>query len=206
MKLHIHHVINIIEGEDGDNYDGSFGNPGDGIGVLLHAQDRKHASFASNSAPGDAAIAEHSKLVEAYGANAENWSILARDHALGVLNLDSLVGAQTQAGTVGALLQDARAGIDATGQGGAEQAYVEAQLMATYTLAPCGDLNSDGDVNVFDAIINLQIIVGLITPTQAQVILGDVVRDSTINVFDAILLLQDIVGLIEITACGSPAA
>ena len=70
----------------------------------------------------------------------------------------------------------------------------------------CGDLNGDGDVNVFDAIIDLQIIVGLIEPTEAQMILGDVVRDGTINVFDAILLLQDIVGLTEITECGLPAS
>jgi hypothetical protein len=115
---------------------------GDG-GVLAHAQDRKHAAFASNAAPGDAVIAEHSKLVETNGENAENWSILARDQALSILDLDSLVGAQTLAGAVGAILQDALDGIDATGQGGADQAYVEAQLMATYTLpspavAPAG--------------------------------------------------------------------
>ena len=134
VKLHMHHVINIIEGEDGDNFDASFGNPGDGIGVVAHAQDRKHASFASNATPGDAVIAEHSKVVETHGENAENWSILARDQALSILDLDSLVGAQTLAGAVGAILQDARDGIDATGQGGADQAYVEAQLMATYTL------------------------------------------------------------------------
>ena len=66
----------------------------------------------------------------------------------------------------------------------------------------CGDLNDDGIINVLDAIIDLQIIVGLITPTEAQLKLGDVVRDGTINVFDAILLLQHIVGLIEITECG----
>ncbi len=138
VKLHIHHVINIIEGEDGDNFDGSFGNPGDGVGVLAHAQDRKHASFASNAAPGDAVIAEHSKLAETHGENAESWSILARDQALSILDLDSLVAGQTLAGAVGAILQDARDGIDATGQGGADQAYVEAQLMATYTLPSPG--------------------------------------------------------------------
>ena len=66
----------------------------------------------------------------------------------------------------------------------------------------CGDLNDDGLVNVFDAIIDLQIIVGLIEPTEAQLKLGDVVRDGTINVLDAILLLQHIVGLTVITECG----
>ena len=68
----------------------------------------------------------------------------------------------------------------------------------------CGDLNGDGDVNVFDAIIDLQIIVGLIEPTEAQLTLGDVVRDGTIDVFDVILTLQHIVGLTQITQCGPP--
>ncbi|MCH8186805.1 MAG: hypothetical protein IH862_11970, partial [Chloroflexi bacterium] len=74
----------------------------------------------------------------------------------------------------------------------------------TPTPTPCGDINGDEDVNVFDAIIALQIIVGLVEPTETQLTLGDVVRDGTINVFDAILLLQHIVGLTEITDCGPP--
>ena len=69
----------------------------------------------------------------------------------------------------------------------------------------CGDLNGDGVINVFDAIISLQIIVGLITPTEDQLKAGDVVRDGTINVFDAILVLQHIVGLTVITECGPTA-
>ena len=74
----------------------------------------------------------------------------------------------------------------------------------TVDFTACGDLNGDGGVNIFDAIIDLQIIVGLIEPTELQLILGDVVRDGTINVFDAILLLQHIVGLTQITDCGPP--
>ena len=69
----------------------------------------------------------------------------------------------------------------------------------------CGDLNGDDLVNVFDAIIELQIIVGLIEPTVTQSKLGDLNGDGVINVFDAILMLQDIVGLTEITECGAPA-
>ena len=134
VKNHIHHVINIIEGEGGDNFDGSFGNPGDGIGVLAHAQDRKHASFASNAVPGDAVMAEHSKLVETHGANAENWATQARDQALNALDVDSLSGAHILASALGSLLQDALDGTDDGRQLGADMAYVEAQLMATYTL------------------------------------------------------------------------
>ncbi|MCZ6790165.1 MAG: dockerin type I domain-containing protein, partial [Chloroflexi bacterium] len=80
--------------------------------------------------------------------------------------------------------------------------------MATTTVVivsgVCGDVNDDGVINVFDAIMLLQIIVGLIEPTETQLKLGDVVHDGTINVFDAILLLQHIVGLTEITDCGPP--
>ena len=81
----------------------------------------------------------------------------------------------------------------------------ELQPPVTPTAPICGDLNGDGDVNVFDAIIDLQIIVGLIEPTPDQLVLSDLNRDGTTNVFDAILLLQDIVGLTEITGCGPSA-
>jgi len=68
----------------------------------------------------------------------------------------------------------------------------------------CGDQNEDGNVDVFDAIIDLQIIVGLLEPTEEQQLLSDVVRDGQINVFDVILTLQHIVELTEITECGPP--
>ena len=70
----------------------------------------------------------------------------------------------------------------------------------------CGDMNGDESVNVFDAIIDLQIIVGLVSPSSAHLILGDVVRDGQINVFDVILTLQHIVGSTVITSCGPPVA
>ena len=70
VQLHTHIVINIIEGTDGANFDGSFGNPGDGLGVLLHASDAKHATFAASESPDDAVIAEHAALVESSGGNA----------------------------------------------------------------------------------------------------------------------------------------
>lgn len=36
-RLHAHHVINILEGEGGPNFDGSWGNPGDGHGAIRYA-------------------------------------------------------------------------------------------------------------------------------------------------------------------------
>ncbi|MCH8990347.1 MAG: PQQ-dependent sugar dehydrogenase [Acidobacteria bacterium] len=72
------------------------------------------------------------------------------------------------------------------------------------TPARCGDLNGDGLVNVFDAIILLQIIVGLAPQSDDASVLADLNRDGQTNVFDAILVLQHIVGLTEISGCGPP--
>ena len=133
---HTHHVINIIEGSDGPNYDASFGDPGDGIGVMGHAADRKHAGFAAGTDTSDAVVAEHALLVDEYGTNVADWSTLARDTALtDVLTRTDIALAKLfvgpGAGTILGYLQTARSGFGA--DGGADQAYAEAQLMATYT-------------------------------------------------------------------------
>ncbi len=69
----------------------------------------------------------------------------------------------------------------------------------------CGDLNGDSLVDVLDAVIDIQIIAGVIVPTELQQQLSDVVPDGQTNVFDVILTLQHIVGSGEITECGLPA-
>jgi hypothetical protein len=148
LRLHTQHVINIIEGEDGANFEASAGNPGDGIGVLMHAQDRKHAGFAAAAVPGDAAVNDNADDVEEAGANAEMWAGEARDQALDILDEDSLVLAKTLLNTVSGRLDAAEVGIPATGKGGANQAYVSAQLMATYVLPPAVGTPSVGDATV----------------------------------------------------------
>ena len=56
VKTHACHVVNIVEGIDGPNFDAFCGNPGDGFGVLSYADDAfKHASFAAGAAPEDPA-------------------------------------------------------------------------------------------------------------------------------------------------------
>ena len=150
LQTHIHHVINIIEGAGGANYALSFGDPGDGIGVLQHADDRKHATFAADEAPDDLRITTHAALVDINGKNAEDRAIGARDQALLVLGIGSLLNAQIQTIPVVGLLKAALDGVDddgdgtiesIAGEGGARQAYIEAQRMAAYDLLP-GDLTS----------------------------------------------------------------
>ena len=143
IRLHTHHVINIIEGESGPNFDASFGNPGDGQGVLLHAQDREHATFAANTVPGDVLVKTHADLVEITGKHAEDLATESRDSAVNnVLTQDDKDIAKIRLGTVVGLLETARDGVDqdANGtisstaeEGATAQAFVEAQLMATYT-------------------------------------------------------------------------
>jgi hypothetical protein len=59
-----------------------------------------------------------------------------------------------------------------------------------------GDLNGDGKVNVQDATVSLSISVGLITPTDPQIILGDINGDGKLNVQDTTLILKKVVGLL----------
>lgn len=144
LKTHAHHVINIIEGTGGANFDGSFGNPGDGIGVLTHADDRKHAGFAAGTVPDDEVVNSHADLVDVAGTNANNFAVLARDRILQfVLAETNLATASRHMANVSGVLGNALTGLDADGNGtkaliageaGADAAYTQAQLMATYTL------------------------------------------------------------------------
>lgn len=149
VQKHVHHVINAIEGESGANYDASFGTFGDGVGVLTHAQDSSHAGFAAAGAPDDTVVAAHAALVETNGASVETRATSARDIALKAAGANSLRLAKILVGpgggTVISTLKAARNGFDGDGDGtientageaGADQAYVEAQLIATYTLMP----------------------------------------------------------------------
>jgi len=148
VRQHAHHVINIIEGEGGGNFDASFGNPGDGIGVLTHAEDRKHAGFAAATVPDDEVVNLHAELVDIAGTNANNFAVLARDRVVQfVLTNNDLADAQRNMANVLGVLSNALTGLDAdsngtkdliAGEAGADAAYTQAQLMATYTLQEGG--------------------------------------------------------------------
>jgi len=149
MQQHAHQVVNIIEGAEGSNYDSSFGDPGNGIGVLAHVADRKHGGLAASAAADDTVVNAHADLLEVIGTNVETWATGARDAALEVIGAADLALAKIHIGpgakTVTSLLSAARNGHDANGdgtvgyvanEGGATQVYRQAQLMATFTLVP----------------------------------------------------------------------
>lgn len=147
VKQHIEHVVNAIEGPNGANYgdlngDGAVEDFGDGLGVLFHAADRKHSGFAAGTAPDDAVVNAHADLVDAHGANAEQWATDAVTQALKIIDTGSLSVANVFLGpggnTVISFLDAALNGNDLSGDGGAKQAYTEGQLMATFTLQAGG--------------------------------------------------------------------
>jgi hypothetical protein len=72
----------------------------------------------------------------------------------------------------------------------------------TIFVGVCGDQNGDGEVDIRDAITDLQIIVGLIRPTPEQLLLSDSNRNGRIDVGDVVLTLQRIVELIPTLGCG----
>lgn len=128
---HLAHVVNVIEGPGGPNYNADAGDPGDGTGVMTYAQNRSYGPMAAAGAPNDAEVVAGAALVDEYGANVEMWAAQARDKALELM--ESSIAVQL-IHTVSGPLEAALNGISATGEGGASQAYVEAQKMATYTL------------------------------------------------------------------------
>jgi hypothetical protein len=119
LQTAIQTVVDIIDADDG---------------VLVHAADRKHGPFAADASGGAATVVNSAALVDEFGGNAEAWANDAKASAADVLGQSSLTIAKTLVNTVSGRLEAARNGISATGEGGAEQAYVQAQMMAEYKL------------------------------------------------------------------------
>lgn len=62
------------------------------------------------------------------------------------------------------------------------------------TASTKGDVNDDGKINSYDALMVLQHVVGLKTLTSVQFNAGDMNSDGTLNSFDALLILRKSVG------------
>jgi hypothetical protein len=129
-------VIDLLEDADG--------------AITQAATARSHAALAAAAATNDEVIEAQVALVDVTAQNAENWATEAKDIAatkiIGSTNLAiAKIFIGPGAGTVISALEAARNGYDSdgdgtiesiAGEGGAEQAYVEAQKIATYTLTP----------------------------------------------------------------------
>ena len=140
VQLHACHVINIVEGTEGANFDLGCGNPGDDFGVLNYAADTiAHAQLTVTAAPGDAVIAANSASVVSAATAASSMATDARDSALDVVAAAGLSAARI-------LIQNVEEPLT-TGLEDSKAAYWGAQDMGTYTLAAPSAPPITGDIN-----------------------------------------------------------
>jgi hypothetical protein len=148
-KGHSEQVVNIIEGKGGPNFgdvnrDGTVQNPGDGRGVLGYAQDAAtHAKLAREAAPRDPNIEAHVAQVADSAKRVEELAVVARGMALRVISTDATSAAVLYLVNAVSQLDAAFNGKDVNGngvieststEGGAVQAYDEAQRMGAWSL------------------------------------------------------------------------
>ena len=145
VKSHAQHVVNVIEGSDGANYDDGGGDPGDGAGVLGHVDTAKAAaSMVGASGEDGSTRAMYASKAHTSATNAAMYAMMARDAALSALAQDDVDLAKIFVGpggkTVISLLEAASNGFDANGdteigegEGGAMQGYTEAQMTVSWT-------------------------------------------------------------------------
>ncbi len=155
-KLHAEHLVNLIEGHDGEHYgdlngNGKVDNPGDGFGVLANgAQDgyinglREHAKLAASAADATPEIKLHAGHVQIAGDNTQVRTSEIRDRALNLSKSRTVADTRSDVQKVLALAQQTIAGLDLNGdeqiapvpgEGGVAVAYQHAQLMAGIPLA-----------------------------------------------------------------------
>ena len=152
VMKHSHHVVNILEGSGGANYDGSHGDPGDGTGALGYAAMAKAAASAvGGSGEEGSKRAMYSAMANTSAANAEMYAMMARDAALSAAAQDDVDLAKIFVGPGGrtaiSLLEAATYGFDADGdnmvegdmgEGGAMAAYRQAQMAVSWTVRAGG--------------------------------------------------------------------
>lgn len=154
VKERAQRALNLLVGEDDENYDAAAGDPGDGFGIFGHASDAgQHLGFVEEAAeidltiqlaPDDPVIVRHGKRMRITSTNSNDFAMLARDRLIQLVlpegNRDTAV---LHLANVEGLLGNALEGLDANGDGTKEpiegeaalnEAYRQAQLMATYTL------------------------------------------------------------------------
>ncbi|HSM56070.1 MAG TPA: plastocyanin/azurin family copper-binding protein [Candidatus Sulfomarinibacteraceae bacterium] len=141
-QRHAEHIVNILEGEQGEFFgdgDGAHGiqNPGDGFGVIPYVQAmRASAVGAGGSESATRAISTHAEHVILASDNALAWATTVREAALQILDSQSVgdIGPQVETlARYSQLLLDGEDengdGVIAPDEGGIFTAYQHAQYM-----------------------------------------------------------------------------
>ncbi len=138
VQQHACHVVNVIDGTSGANYDAACGDPGDGTGILNYSDSTAaQAGMAAAAAPDEAVIVANGQLA-IEGANAAAKSATqARAEALAAMASTDIAVGKIHIGNARDILNKA--------MGEASGAYTASQAMGTYSIAPPPDT---GDYNV----------------------------------------------------------
>ena len=151
LQFHAEHLVNIIEGEQGEHYgdlngNGKVENPGDGFGLLQNGtQDgyikgmSDHAGLAAGASDATDGIKVHAAHVQIAGENTRVRVSQIRDIALEVAKARRTTDAADSVLRIVALAQQTIQGVDLNGdeqiapvkgEGGVLTAYQHSQLMA----------------------------------------------------------------------------
>ena len=58
-----------------------------------------------------------------------------------------------------------------------------------------GDMNQDGNLNVLDIVMIVDLILNNPNPSEMEILLGDLTNDGLVNVLDIVMLVDIILGL-----------
>jgi len=140
VQTHAGHVINIIEGDDGANFVADAGSEGDGHGLLNYAA--AASTEAKAVAAGDSSdntFAQYESAVSTSADNVATWATSARDAAISARSATTLDVASAFITNAQTLLTRTVSGYDTdrdgsigAGEGGASQAHLGAQSMASF--------------------------------------------------------------------------
>lgn len=167
QRVHAEHVVNIIEGVQGEHFgdlrgDGKIQNPGDGYGLLSNGDQLGYiqgmidqAQQALESPDATDQIKLHAQHVQIAGDNVRVRLTDVRDRALRINAAGGIADTQQDTLSLVALAQQAIQGVDLNldeqvspipGEGGTLTAYQHAQLMARIDLAPSTEIEPPAPV------------------------------------------------------------
>lgn len=125
----LHHVLNIIEGSSGANYDASYATDGDSVGILSYAEDAiTHANLAKTDGAGTTTVTTSADAVVTAANSLVSEVTLARDQAVTAL-------AETTDGLVLTVLMSNVTHKLTAADSDADAAYGSAQDIAQLTLS-----------------------------------------------------------------------
>ena len=105
-------------------------------GIAETAAAASAAAAEAMDASGKESVDMYAKKVMSSSGNVSSWVMAAKDDSAAVMAEENLDTAKTLLNIVNGKLMAAAYGVEATGMGGASDAYMQAQRMATFQLPP----------------------------------------------------------------------